>query len=301
MFNRAAFNRTSFNRPATFADDVNYSAIMEASYSHFARLTAHIGHLVSAVETLSKTVWVSAGIITPIDGITAVGNNADLTATLTTAAAGEESVRLNVTLSCHYSVAIITISTFSKLLYGASGYYGGSTMSAVLFKSLIVAADMITAVQGVATYSFFGNGCADDIIIFNEIVSLNMLCDLILDYSSKITSAAVLKSTIKLGTDYYAVFTTNFRNGYAVINAYISTKAAADYVLEINCILPAGATLVIDSENFTATIDGENVLYAQKGEWVFITRNTQQISLDITDFANTEIITGTLTYRDRYL
>ena len=53
-----------------------------------------------------------------------------------------------------------------------------------------------------------------------------------------------------------------------------------DFVLAINISIPPGGELRIDSENYTVTLNGENVLYAQSGYWPILSRELAQMTVD---------------------
>lgn len=62
--------------------------------------------------------------------------------------------------------------------------------------------------------------------------------------------------------------------------------------------LPPGAELRIDSDTFRVTLNGENVLYAQAGDWVNLSR--ELLYLDV-ESATGGQLQGTLIYTERYL
>ena len=63
-------------------------------------------------------------------------------------------------------------------------------------------------------------------------------------------------------------------------------------------VLPPGAELRIDSNAFTVTLNGENILYLQSGAWINISRDL--LRLDI-ESASGGGLSGTLVYTERYL
>lgn len=62
--------------------------------------------------------------------------------------------------------------------------------------------------------------------------------------------------------------------------------------------IPPGGELRIDSELFTALLDGENVLYAQEGDWINISRDLLRL---IVESASGGRLRGQLIYTERYL
>lgn len=62
--------------------------------------------------------------------------------------------------------------------------------------------------------------------------------------------------------------------------------------------IPPGGELRIDSDTFRVLLDGENVLYAQEGDWLNLSRNV--LYLDIESATGGEL-EGSLTYQERFL
>lgn len=88
----------------------------------------------------------------------------------------------------------------------------------------------------------------------------------------------------------------------AVMAAILSTGAdLAEYreeVFLLNVELPVGSELRIDTENYTVTLDGENILHLQEGEWLSLSRGL--ISAHV-DNGTAGDINGSLIYRERWL
>lgn len=68
--------------------------------------------------------------------------------------------------------------------------------------------------------------------------------------------------------------------------------------LVINGSIPAGKTLVIDSENYTARLDGENILHLVNGDWPFLSEDVLELSVTT---ANGAVLNGEIEYCERYL
>ena len=71
-----------------------------------------------------------------------------------------------------------------------------------------------------------------------------------------------------------------------------------DFVLTVDITIPAGGELRIDSENYTVTLNGENVLYAQSGYWPILSRELAQMTVDSGTGGE---MTGEIVYAERWL
>ena len=74
-------------------------------------------------------------------------------------------------------------------------------------------------------------------------------------------------------------------------------KQATDQTI-IAIAIPPGGELRIDSDTFRVLLDGENVLYAQEGDWINVAREV--LYLDI-ESATGGALEGSITYQERYL
>lgn len=71
-----------------------------------------------------------------------------------------------------------------------------------------------------------------------------------------------------------------------------------DLVLTLDVTIPPGGELRIDSENYTVTLNGENVLYAQSGYWPILSRELAQMTIDSGTGGE---MTGEIVYAERWL
>ncbi len=85
---------------------------------------------------------------------------------------------------------------------------------------------------------------------------------------------------------------------YEVLTAIAGGIKQATEIASFAVTLPPGAELRIDSDTFRVTLDGENVLYAQAGDWVNLSR--ELLYLDI-ESATGGSLQGTIIYTERYL
>lgn len=74
-------------------------------------------------------------------------------------------------------------------------------------------------------------------------------------------------------------------------------KQATDQAI-ITIAIPPGGELRIDSDTFRVILDGENILYAQEGDWINLSREV--LYLDI-ESATGGTLEGSITYQERYL
>lgn len=86
---------------------------------------------------------------------------------------------------------------------------------------------------------------------------------------------------------------------YGVLTAYIDGTQTREYVMCFpDLSIPAGGTLVIDSETFTATLNGVNVIDKYSGVWIELTRKLR--GMDISSGTSGTLGVSVL-YRDKYL
>ena len=71
-----------------------------------------------------------------------------------------------------------------------------------------------------------------------------------------------------------------------------------DFLLSIGISIPPGGELRIDSENYTVTLNGENVLYAQSGYWPVLSRELAQMTVDSGTGGK---MTGEIVFAERWL
>ncbi len=87
-------------------------------------------------------------------------------------------------------------------------------------------------------------------------------------------------------------------NVYESLLTQISSYFLDSKIVSVDLIIPPGKTLVIDSDNFTAYLDGENVLDKYNGDWINLSRNVKSIELFTGEGKNIE---SYIIYKERYL
>lgn len=107
--------------------------------------------------------------------------------------------------------------------------------------------------------------------------------------------SGALNGNAKLTVGIYPKFSTF----YGVLTAYIDGTQTREYVMSFpDLTIPAGGTLVIDSEVYTATLDGVNVIDKYSGVWIELTRKLHGMDVN----AGTSGTLGvSVLYRDKYL
>lgn len=86
--------------------------------------------------------------------------------------------------------------------------------------------------------------------------------------------------------------------GYEIMNGSTSTAQYDTEYIEISVPIPAGGKLVIDSENYTVTLNGENVLHAQSGAWLMLDRDVQSVKIIFPSRVRADAY---LEYKERFL
>lgn len=80
------------------------------------------------------------------------------------------------------------------------------------------------------------------------------------------------------------------------VAADVSTLEEKETLIQVS--IPPGSELRVDLENYTVTLDGENILHLQEGDWFRLSRELQLISID-TGIRGT--LKGEMIYRERWL
>lgn len=84
----------------------------------------------------------------------------------------------------------------------------------------------------------------------------------------------------------------------AIVDSQITSILFNVTSAEYEITIPPGSTLVIDSNNYVVLLDGENVIWCQSGDWLFLNRNTYDIVLD---FVGGQSTTQKILYTERWL
>ncbi len=100
-----------------------------------------------------------------------------------------------------------------------------------------------------------------------------------------------LQGQTAAGADLYASMAVS-----AILSAFADAGSLEELVTVILGSIPPGSELRIDSDNFTVTLDGENVLYMQEGDWIDLERQLWGVVVNAAGSLEGEII-----YTERYL
>jgi hypothetical protein len=90
------------------------------------------------------------------------------------------------------------------------------------------------------------------------------------------------------------------RNVYSEDILAIVTSRIIDHDrISINVTIPPGGELRIDSDNYTVTLNGQNIIAQQSGDWIWLTRNV--ISMQVSTNMPSNPLSGQLLYTEKYL
>lgn len=106
--------------------------------------------------------------------------------------------------------------------------------------------------------------------------------------------AASVRDRAKLGANYNLAETEVFE----IVNAAAGTAQFDNKYMTISVSIPPGGVLEIDTENYTVTLNGENVLFAHSGAWAEIDRKTKEIEVILPARGN---FSASLEYTERFL
>ena len=83
-----------------------------------------------------------------------------------------------------------------------------------------------------------------------------------------------------------------------LLSCDVSSVILENEKITINVTIPDNGRLEIDSDIFTLLLNGENALHLHSGEWLFLDRDIENISIDS---GTGGALTGSLIYNERYL
>ena len=83
-----------------------------------------------------------------------------------------------------------------------------------------------------------------------------------------------------------------------IVTVHPDASSQEEQSVLIRVSLPAGSELRIDSERYTVTLDGENILHLQEGDWLMLDRDLCEITVDSGTGAE---LTGKMVWTERYL
>ena len=83
-----------------------------------------------------------------------------------------------------------------------------------------------------------------------------------------------------------------------VMTSLMEAVSQTTEIARVDITIPPGSELRIDSETFRAMLDGENILYAQNGDWLTLTRELMYIDIESATGGSLE---GMIIYTERYL
>ena len=103
---------------------------------------------------------------------------------------------------------------------------------------------------------------------------------------------ALTASTIGSKDIYIAVVAAD------TLTAIMEATSQTTEIAVVQVTIPPGGELRLDSENFSAMLNGENVLHAQSGDWINISRELLRLLVESSTGGALE---GQLIYTERYL
>lgn len=130
---------------------------------------------------------------------------------------------------------------------------------------------------------------------------------IVADLSENLKTAAYGSKTIPYSVEFCSAFATevcgvkNIRTSLVANEVLTSVMDAGSQSTEIarfNITLPPGGEIRIDSETYRVLMNGDNILYAQSGDWLTLTRELLYIDIESATGGDLE---GTMIFTERYL
>lgn len=116
-------------------------------------------------------------------------------------------------------------------------------------------------------------------------LSINFFVEFVID--EKFLSSSSVSSNLLIDVFMSDVFQSE------IVSGIIEEETTG-----ISISIPPGSELRIDTENYTVTLDGENVLYSHSGFWPILTRNIISLNINGTNGGG---LKGELIYTERWL
>lgn len=83
-----------------------------------------------------------------------------------------------------------------------------------------------------------------------------------------------------------------------ILTAILEATSQTTEIVTVQVTIPPGGELRLDSDVFLAMLNGENVLYAQSGDWINVSRALLRL---IVESATGGSLEGQLIYTERFL
>ena len=217
-------------------------------------------------------------------------------------AGGEIQLSLSVAeqLNCtsKSSVTIVIAGTFTEHLQGFTRFTIG------FYKQMHVAENLSADISGNINVNL-GNIVSDDAL--HSKINLGANVQIGQAVEDGLDCNAWLSNNMQIGLQARddlrsEVLLTAIIPASAVLtetlNCDISVINLTREIVMLNVTIPAGGTLVIDTDFYTATLNDENVIHLHGGDWPWLNRDL--VELDI-DSGTGGALTGKVIYTERYL
>lgn len=109
------------------------------------------------------------------------------------------------------------------------------------------------------------------------------------------TMRAALKDNAELGANY----TLTESEAVEIMSATVGTARTETEYATISITIPANGRLEIDSENYTVTLNGENILFAYSGAWLELDRSVKFVEVALPTSPGAWAVG--IEYRERFL
>lgn len=268
-----------------------------ASFSERLRLTSNLSSGIRRAAVLSGELTVTAGArsqfkreIRAFTKVTlSAGPATDRAASLELLAqfGGKADLSLDAAGTLEAGEHLSLDARLTGCLYRAAGL--GETVDG----AALACADVSGHIKGRAALGLLASSCKDLPLVLSPVAILALRSELGRLEGKKLLMADGLRVAARVVKDYA-------RSAAGSSGLYL--RAASGYldqeVITIRCTIPPGGTLVIDTERYTATLNGENVLHLQEGDWPRLSRELVSLSLSS---GTGGALDGRVTYQEAYL
>lgn len=127
-------------------------------------------------------------------------------------------------------------------------------------------------------------GDFEDLVEYKIYIGKDINCNF--DFDDKIFNKTILSKYLNVVAGVSEILGANMR----------SRIEETQNVL-LNISLKSGETLIIDSDKYLVTADGENKLFGHSGDWIILDRTSTSIEID----CNGNGISGVVSFKEAYL
>lgn len=268
-----------------------------ASFSERLRLTANLSSGMRRSVALCGALTVTAGARSQskreIRAATAIGLTAGAALIRAGTLNGGVALRLRTCLSVDRTSRCVASASLSAAARLTTCLYRACAPLETIDGRAAACADISATFRAAVGLGLALSACKDLGGRLDAVEFLFMLTALGKREGRKLSLSTALGGAAAAVKDYSKAVTAASGLYLLAASGYLDRTS-----ITIRCDIPPGGTLVIDTERYTVTLNGENILHLQEGDWPRISRDT--LSLAVSS-ATGGALEGRAVYQEAYL